>query len=142
MRSAFISTAIELNYSGDSHSQAQFPLTHPACDSAGATGFKSEGGKKKKNPTGFFSHDGILWRANCNVNNTRTYPAGLTSKRLKQLHTHTTTSLEQPTKVRVMQSNTRSTTSRLPTTDSIEHVTASAFHALFPLLPSSLSHWS
>lgn len=48
MRSAFISTAIELNYSGDSHSQAQFPLTHPARDSAGATGFKSEGGKKQK----------------------------------------------------------------------------------------------
>lgn len=54
MRSAFISTAIELNYSGDSHSQAQFPLTHPARDSAGATGFKSEGGKKQKNPTGSF----------------------------------------------------------------------------------------
>lgn len=65
MRSAFISTAIELNYCGDSHSQAQFPLTHPARDSAGATGFKSEGGKK--NPTGSFSHDGILWRANCKV---------------------------------------------------------------------------
>lgn len=47
MRSAFISTAIELNYCGDSHSQAQFPLTHPDRDSAGATGFKSEGGKKK-----------------------------------------------------------------------------------------------
>lgn len=54
MRSAFISTAIELNYSGDSHSQAQFPLTHPACDSAGATGFKSEGGKKKKTLLGLF----------------------------------------------------------------------------------------
>lgn len=48
MRSAFNSTAIELNYCGDSHSQAQFPLTHPVCDSAGATGFNAGGGKKKK----------------------------------------------------------------------------------------------